>query len=186
MVMGMKTVLVLAATVTAAIVAAAAAAAQTDGGRTSRPVDAALSALRTSYSAPYGAETLTLSGTYRSPMLGSGTFVVHAVTESEYVSDCLFCSSAPVPVSGTAELSADRGTLTGALGPQSTVVYSQQPHGVSYDLVLRLELVRGTRAFSRATAELNLTYSAGINFYGPTPEEWALGSLSGFVLRAEP
>ena len=186
MVMGMKTALVLAATVTAAIVAAAAAAAQTDGGRTSRPVDAVLSGLRTSYSAPYGAETLTLSGTYRSPVLGSGTFVVHVVTEGAYVSECPFCSSAPVPVSGTAELTAERGTLTGALGPRSTVVYSQQPHGVSYDLVLRLELLRGTRAFGKATAELNLSYSGGINFYGPGPEEWALGSLTGFVLRAEP
>ena len=184
--MGMKTALVLAAAVITAIVAATAAAAQTDGGRTSRPVEAALSSLRTSYSTLYGAETLTLSGTYRSPVLGSGTFVVHAVTEGAYVSECPFCSSAPVPVSGTAELTADRGTLTGALGPRSTVVYSQQPHGVSYDLVLRLELVRGTRAFSKATAELNLSYSAGINFYGPVPEEWALGSLSGFVLRAEP
>lgn len=183
---GMKTALVLAAAAATAIVAATAAAAQTDGGRTSRPVEAALSGLHTTYSAPYGAETLTLSGTYRSPVLGSGTLVVHAVTEGEYVSECLFCSSAPVPVSGTVELSAERGTLTGALGPRSTVVYSQQPHGVSYDLVLRLELVRGTRAFSRATAELSLSYSAGINFYGPVPEEWALGSLSGFVLRAEP
>ena len=186
MVMRMKTALVLSAAVITAVVAATAAAAQHDGGRTSRPVDAALSGLRTSYSAPYGAETLTLSGTYRSPVLGSGTFVVHAVTEGEYVSECLLCSSAPVPVSGTAELSAERGTLTGTIGRGSSVVYSQQPHGVSYDLVLRLELVRGTRAFTRATAELSLSYSAGINFYGPTPEEWAFGSLSGFVLRAEP
>ena len=98
----------------------------------------------------------------------------------------LTIAAAPVPLSGTAELSAERGTLTGAIGPRSTVVYSQQPHGVSYDLVLRLELAQGTRSFGKATAELNLSYSAGINFYGPTPEEWALGSLSGFVMRAEP
>jgi hypothetical protein len=52
--------------------------------------------------------------------------------------------------------------------------------------VLRLELGQGTRAFSKATAELNLSYSAGITFSGPTPEEWALGSLTGFVLRAAP
>ena len=26
----------------------------------------------------------------------------------------------------------------------------------------------------------------GITFSGPTAEEWAFGSLSGFVLRAEP
>lgn len=182
----MKTLLVLAAAVIAAVVAAAAAAAQTDDGRTSRPVDAALSGLETSYSTPYGAETLTIRGAYRSSVLGSGTLVVHAVTEGAYASECLLCPSAPVPLSGTAELSAERGTLTGTIGPRSTVVYSQQPHGVSYDLVLRLELAQGSRAFGKATAELNLGYSAGINFFGPAPEEWALGSLSGFVLRAAP
>jgi hypothetical protein len=186
MVMGMKTALAFTAAVAAAIVAATAAAAQTDGGRTSRPVEAVLSGLQTSYSSPYAAETLTLTGTYRSPVLGAGTFVVHAVTESAYAIECPFCSSAPVPLSGTAELSAERGTLTGAIGPRSTVVYSEQPHGVSYDLVLRLELDQGSRAFGKVNAELGLTYSAGINFSGPAPEEWAFGSLTGFVMRAEP
>ena len=182
----MRLTLVIAASVAAAVVSATAAAAQTDGGRSSRPVEGALSALHTSYSAPYGAEQLTLSGTYRSPALGAGTFVVHAAAEAAYVSECLLCPSVPVPVGGTAVLSAERGTLRGVIGSQSTIVYSQQPHGVTYDLVLRLDLAEGTRSFTKVNAELTLTYSAGITFSGPAPEEWAFGALSGFVLRAEP
>jgi hypothetical protein len=182
----MRTVLVIAAALAAAVVAATAAAAQTDGGRSSRPVVGALSALQTSYSTPYGAERLTLTGSYRSPVLGAGTFVVSALTQDEYVSECLLCPSAPVPVGGTVELSAERGTLRGVIAAGSTVVYSQQPHGVSYDLLLRLELAEGTRSFTKVNAELTLAYSAGITFSGPAPEEWASGSLSGFVLHAEP
>jgi hypothetical protein len=182
----MKTTLALAAAVLAAIVTSAAAGAQTDGGQTSRALEGALSDLHTSYSAPYGAATLTLRGNYRSPVLGTGTFVVNVVTQSAYVSECPFCPSASVPVGGTAAFTAERGTLTGAIGSRSSVVYSEQPHGVTYDLVLRLELIDGTRAFAKSTAEVNLSYSAGINFNGPVPEEWAVGSFNGFVMRAEP
>jgi hypothetical protein len=181
----MKTTLALAAAITAAIVASAAAGAQTDGGQTPRPLEGALSGLHTVYSAQYGAETLTLSGNYRSPVLGAGTFVVNVVTQAPYVSECTFCP-ASVPVGGTAAFSSERGGFTGSIGSGSSVVYSQQPHGVSYDLALRLELNEGTRAFAKSNAEVNLTYSAGINFYGPTPEEWAFGSFNGFVVRPEP